>query len=159
MPATRLNPMVCVDNAREAIEYYIDIFGFKVVSILHSSDPKDVTKFEIAKSLDTVPVGRLINFSRLATADGLNQINVFDQFEETPYHTAKDTMHIGIGHSSVEEQQQVYERLQDGGKVLLALHKTFWYSMYFIVQDKFGVVWQSDFPLHSGAPPAPTTSA
>eukprot|EP01133_Synstelium_polycarpum_P003988 gene3988-4618_t len=155
MPATHLNPMVCISDNRalEAITFYADVLGLKVLAVLHGDDVKEMAKFEMASSLDKVPAGKLICYSKLETAEGKSQICVYDDCGSEAYNSVRgNNVHIGIGHASHEEQEQVYEKLHQGGKIVLALHKTFWNSMYFIVEDKFGQVWQSDMPLA-----APTT--
>ena len=42
----------------------------------------------------------------------------------------------------LEELQGAYDRLKEGGKVLMELQETFWSKAYGYLVDKFGVGWQ-----------------
>jgi len=43
---------------------------------------------------------------------------------------------------SIEETNEIWERLTDGGKALMAIDKYPWSERYGWVQDKFGMTWQ-----------------
>ena len=43
-----------------------------------------------------------------------------------------------------EMQEQIYEKLKEGGQVLIPMGKYEWSAKYAFVQDQFGVSWQLD---------------
>ena len=50
-------------------------------------------------------------------------------------------MTLSIGVVSDSEAKRIFTALSDGGKVTMALAKTFWTSSFGMLTDKFGVPW------------------
>jgi len=42
---------------------------------------------------------------------------------------------------SADHSKQIFEALQEGGKVGMPLQETFWSPAYGILTDKYGVTW------------------
>ena len=49
---------------------------------------------------------------------------------------------LTFGSSDPDEVARVYERLSDGGQVLMPLGRTFFARQYGMVRDRFGIIWQ-----------------
>jgi len=49
---------------------------------------------------------------------------------------------LSISTDIKEEADKLFEKLSNGGKIKLAMNKTFWGSYYGIVNDKFGINWK-----------------
>ena len=41
-----------------------------------------------------------------------------------------------------EKLERAFNRLEDGGQVIMALQETFWSKLYGSVTDRFGIQWQ-----------------
>ena len=59
---------------------------------------------------------------------------------------------------TIEETNTVWDKLLDGGKVLMPIDKYFWSERYGWVQDKFGMTWQVAVVNQAGDPAAATPS-
>ena len=57
---------------------------------------------------------------------------------------------IAITINDISKTKEVYDKLQDGGEILMPLQETFWSASYGQVLDKFGVTWQisTQFDAH-----------
>lgn len=64
-----------------------------------------------------------------------------DTFPGMPYNLGNQVS-IAIHIDTVEEAQNVFEKLSEGGKVTMPLQETFWSPSYGQVTDKYGVEWQ-----------------
>lgn len=47
-----------------------------------------------------------------------------------------------VKYTAQEELRAVFSRLAEGGRVEMALQKTFWSNLYGMVTDQFGITWQ-----------------
>ena len=59
---------------------------------------------------------------------------------------------------SVEETNAAWNKLVDGGSVLMPIDKYFWSERYGWVQDKYGMTWQVSVVNKAGDPPKITPS-
>lgn len=55
---------------------------------------------------------------------------------------------IAVVLTDAEKAKEVFEKLAEGGKVIMAWDKQFWGSWYGKCKDKFGVDWQVDCALN-----------
>lgn len=58
----------------------------------------------------------------------------------------------------MEETNRVWDRLADGGSVLIPIDKYFWSERYGWVKDKYGMTWQVSVVETAGNPPSLTPS-
>ncbi|MEO1022372.1 MAG: VOC family protein [Bacteroidota bacterium] len=58
-----------------------------------------------------------------------------------------NTMYLSLEMDSVEEQDQVFERLSDQGSVIMELQDTFWGARFGQVEDRFGIRWMLNIQL------------
>ncbi|MEH7123284.1 VOC family protein [Bacillus sp. JJ1532] len=116
-------------NARDALEYYKEVFEGEILNlqtfgdadyptppdadnrIMHAQFKKDDLFFMASDSFSDgdVQIG--------------NQISLVLEFE------------------SEDEIQKVYDRLSNKGSVLMELQDTFWGAKYAKVKDAYGIVW------------------
>lgn len=59
---------------------------------------------------------------------------------------------------SVDEANEVWDKLADGGKVMMPIDKYPWSERYGWLQDKFGMTWQISVVNNAGEPPTITPS-
>jgi len=59
---------------------------------------------------------------------------------------------------NIDETNRVWEKLLDGGSVLMPIDKYFWSERYGWVQDKYGMTWQVSVVEKVGDPPTLTPS-
>lgn len=128
MPS-RLNPYVTFDgNAREAMEFYRDVFGGELTintfGEFGSNDPAIDDKTMHAQ-LET---DRGFTLMASDTAPGMQ-------------HQSGTNMSISLSGDDADELRGYWERLSDGGTVAMPLEKQMWGDEFGMLVDRFGIPW------------------
>ena len=69
-------------------------------------------------------------------------------FSDCPYdptgtrYVPGNNVALTFGSTDPDEIGRVYQRLSDGGQVLMPLGRTFFSEQYGMVRDRFGIIWQ-----------------
>jgi PhnB protein len=127
--ASRLNPYISfTDNARQALEYYRDVFGGELVlSTFGEFGDKDA------------PGADKIMHGNLETTKGFTLMGA-----DTPpgmEHNPGNNMTVSISGDDGDDLRGYWEKLADGGTVTMPLEKQMWGDEFGMVVDKFGVPW------------------
>ncbi len=118
----KITPFLWFDGQAEAAaNFYVSVFkNSKVVDVFHN-DGKALT------------VGFQLNGQQFTA---LNGGPMFKFNPSVSFYVTCETM---------EETDEVWQKLSDGGSVLMALDKYPWSEKYGWVQDRFGLTWQISF--------------
>ncbi|MGG2016359.1 VOC family protein [Bacillus sp. S10(2024)] len=130
-----INPyLVTNGNGQEAVKFYEHALDAKVVSLQTFGDMPENSEFPVpAEAKDRVLHAHL----KIGNTD----LMISDTFPGQPEQTGSQVT-IAIHIQNAEKSQEVFEKLQDGGQVIMPLQETFWSPSYGQVKDKFGVEWQ-----------------
>lgn len=131
--STRLNPYLNFQNqARQAIEFYQSVLGGKLAVSTYegyqvSQDPAENDK---------------VMHAQLETDNGLVLMasDVPDGMEYKP----GNNMTVSLSGDNEEELRGYWEKLADGGTVVMPLDKAPWGDTFGMLTDKFGVQWMVD---------------
>ena len=129
---TRLNPYVSFDgNAREAMEFYRDVFGgsleINTFGEYGGDDPSMADKTMHAM-LETDR-----GFTLMAS-DAPPGMQV----------TRGDNIAISLSGEDADELRGYWQKLSDGGSVTMPLEKQMWGDEFGVCVDRFGVPWMVD---------------
>ncbi len=131
----QVTPYLTFDgNAKEAIDFYAKAFGVEV---------QGVQKFGEADFPTPPEAADRIMHARFGKGDFL--VMVSDAFLGQPVNIGNNVS-LAVTFNSEKDIQSVYDALRDGGIAHMELQDTFWNSKFAKVQDKFGVIWNLDFP-------------
>ena len=124
--ASKLNPYLQFkDNAREAMTYYQDVFGGDLV----------VNTFgEYGGGGDGVM------HSQLEAPNGFT-LMASDTPEGMPESSPGGNITISLSGDDNDDLRGYWDKLADGGQVLMPLEKQMWGDEFGMVTDKFGVAW------------------
>jgi PhnB protein len=126
---SRLNPYVMFDgNAREAIEYYRDVFG---------GDLRLNTFGEYG--MNDAPMKDQVMHAQLETDRGFTLM-----VSDTPPgvdRQAGNNIAISLSGEDADELRGYWEKLSAGGTVFMPLEKQMWGDEFGQCADKFGVSW------------------
>ncbi|MEI4801656.1 VOC family protein [Bacillus sp. NPDC077411] len=130
-----INPYVVTNgNGQEAVKFYESALDAKVVSLQTFGDMPENPEFKVpAEAKDRVLHAHL----KIGNTD----LMISDTFPGQP-HQVGSQVTIAIRIENAEKSKEVFEKLQDGGQVVMPLQETFWSPLYGQVKDKFGVEWQ-----------------
>lgn len=150
---TRLNPYLSFrDTAREAMELYRSVFGgevtFSTFAEFHASeDPTEDDK--IMHAMLTTPGGMV-----LMASDTPNSLEV----------PAGSSIALSLTGDDEAELRAYWDRLADGGQVVMPLEAAAWGDVFGMVTDRFGTAWMVSItprtapPGSTGAPGTPGTA-
>jgi PhnB protein len=127
--AATLNPYISfTDNARQALEFYREVFGGELnLSTFGEFGDKD------APGADNIMHGQL------ETEKGFTLMGA-----DTPpgmEHNPGNTMTVSLSGDEGDALRGYWEKLADGGNVTMPLEKQMWGDEFGMLIDKFGVPW------------------
>jgi PhnB protein len=127
---TRLNPYLSFrDDAREAMQFYRTVFGGTL---------RQMTFKEFAMSSDPSEDDKIMH-SQLETENGL----VF-MAADTPSSmefSSGSRISMSLSGDDEGELRGYFERLADGGTVVMPLEQAPWGDTFGMVTDRFGIDW------------------
>ena len=118
-------------RCEEALEFYKQSIGAEVTGLMRWTDSPDAAM----KS----PPGYEEKIMNAAFRIGETDLMADDGMGEK--HAEFKGMTLAIEVADDAEAHRVFAALGHGGKVTMALTKTFWTSSFGILTDKFGVPW------------------
>lgn len=124
-------------NTREAVEFYAHVFETekpKIMTFGESPQNPDYPLPEEAKNL--------VMHARL-DIDGSN-VMFSDVFPGMPFIEGNN-ISLAIVNQNKEKIISYYDKLKEGGTVVMELQETFWSKCYGQVKDKFGILWQLSY--------------
>jgi PhnB protein len=138
----RLNPYVSFDgNAREAMEFYKDVFGgslrINTFGEYGSDDPSIADKTMHAM---------------LETDNGFTLMA--SDMPPGMQMTRGDNMSISLSGEEADELRGYWEKLSEGGTVTMPFEKQMWGDEFGMCVDRFGVPWMVDI-VHAPAESTP----
>jgi PhnB protein len=122
-------------NAREALEFYRHALGGEV-PFLNTYGESPMPSDEDYK--DKIMHARLV-------FDG-NTLMVSDVFKGQPVST-NGNVQLSIDTGDVDQLNEVFAKMAEGGKVTMELQDTFWGARFGMLIDKFGVSWMFNCEL------------
>lgn len=111
-------------NAREAMETYRDIFGGQL----------DTNEFADFAQGDDAPEGLM--HAMLVTDDGFTLMG-----SDVPSGSPDPNGWISISGDEGDKLRRYFERLSEGGEVLMPLERQMWGDEYGQCRDRFGISW------------------
>jgi PhnB protein len=137
--ASRLNPYISFsDNARQAFEFYKDVFGGTLV-------------LNTFAEFGQTDAGDLIMHGMLETDQGLTLMGA----DTPPGMERREGSAITISLSGDgDELRDYWQKLSSGGSVTMPLEKQMWGDEFGMCVDQFGVPWMVNIAGEQQAPPA-----
>ena len=127
--AATLNPYLAFDsNARQAMEFYRDVFG---------GDLRINTFGEFGQA-DSPDADKIMH-AQLETANGFTLMA-----SDTPagmQHTQGDNISISLSGDDADTLRGYWEKLSGGGTVTMPLEKQMWGDEFGMCVDRFGIPW------------------
>lgn len=124
-------------NCREAVNFYADIFGIQEPRIMSFGDMPSNEEFPIAEETKN-----LVMHAEIKVKD--TTIMFSDVAPGMPFTVGNNISLIFSG-TDIDELKALYDKLKDGGNVVMELQETFWSKCYGYVVDKFGIGWQLSY--------------
>ena len=127
--ASRLNPYISFrDNARQAMEFYRDVFGGNLTISTFG-------EFGAGESADADKVMHAM----LETDNGFT-LMAADTPSEMEHHPGNN-ISISLSGDSSDELRGYWKNLSEGGNVTMPLEKQMWGDEFGMCVDRFGIAW------------------
>jgi len=131
-----VNPYVYFNgNTKEAFQFYQSVFGGEL-SLMTFRDFGDNDMGVAPENLDMVAHASI----PLSSEHVLMGTDTTDES-----FTIGNNTYITLETDTQEEANDLFNKLSNGGKVVMPLEETEWAESYGIVVDKFGVQWMVTF--------------
>lgn len=126
-------------NCREAVEFYAKVFNTEAQLMTFGEAPPnpEFTLPEEAKNL--------IMHARLHIHD--SNVMFSDLFPGMPF-VLGNNISLSLVIEDLDSIKQAFERLKEGGNVIMDLQETFWSKCYGSLTDKFGIQWQFNLGMN-----------
>ena len=119
-------------HCEEALEFYQQAIGAKVVMVMHFDEcPDPMPEGMLAPGFEkkVMHSSFWVGNSMIMASDGCNPSSKFEGFS------------LSISVADEAEADKVFAALSEGGKVNMPLEKTFWSPRFGMLEDRFGVSW------------------
>ena len=127
---TKLNPYISFkNNAREAMEFYQNVFGGKLT----------MNTFKDFNASQSPSMDNMIMHADLEVDNGLALMGA-DTPEGMEYREGS-RISISLTGGNESELKGYFDKLSNGAKVLQPLEKSNWGDTFGMLTDKFGVTW------------------
>lgn len=126
----RIIPNITVENCKEALEYYKDVFGGEVKNVQMANGKEMFKGHE----------GKIIH-SELVIND--NCIMYITDIFGPKANDSNISLMLEL--ESQEEINKLYALLKEKGIVTYELQRTFWGSYHAVVTDCYGITWNLDY--------------
>jgi len=131
-----INPYLVLNgDGQEAVKFYENALDAKVVSVAAFGDMPANPEFPIPEEAKNRIMHAHLKINN-------TDLMISDTFPGQPKETAGSQVSIAVSIENVEKSKEVFEKLQDGGHIIMPLQETFWSPSYGQLTDKFGITWQ-----------------
>jgi PhnB protein len=136
--ASRLNPYIQFDgSAREAMEFYKDVFGGELTT-------NTFAEFGASHGPDD---DEKLMHAQLETPSGFT-LMAADTPQGMSYNPGENIA-VSLSGDDGDDLRGYYEKLSDGGKVSVPLEKQMWGDEFGMVTDRFGINWMVNIAASS----------
>lgn len=133
-------------RCEEALEFYKSSIGAEITGLMRWKDSPDAAM--------KAPPGFDEKVMNASLRIGDTMLMADDSPGEAPAEFKGVTLAIEVADDA--EAQRVFTALGQGGKVSMALMKTFWTSSFGMLTDKFGVPWMVNVAAPKASGPSPS---
>jgi PhnB protein len=124
----KLTPYFYSEDAKVQAGFYVQALGGEI---------RDQMTYGQAPDTDEAIKDKIIHMS--FTAAGV-EFFMADSMHEPPGRSS--VCDLNLEFKTDEEARQAFANLSEGGRVIMALEKQFWGTLFGRLEDKFGIKWQ-----------------
>ena len=121
-------------NCREAAEFYAEVFETEQPEIMTFGEAPPHPDYQLPEEAKDLVMHTRLNIS------GSN-VMFSDVFPGQPF-VAGNNISLAFVSKDMDEIKSVFDKLSEGGTVVMELQETFWSKSYGSLKDKFGIEWQ-----------------
>jgi len=121
-------------NCRDAVKFYTKVFGLEEPKIMtYGEAPPEVQKHFAEETKNLVMYTSLkILSSTVMLSDTPPGMSIIQG----------NNINLTIVSKDMDEIKSLFNRMKEGGTILMDLGETFWSKCYGMLTDKYGIPWQ-----------------
>ncbi|QGQ98147.1 glyoxalase/bleomycin resistance/extradiol dioxygenase family protein [Paenibacillus psychroresistens] len=124
-------------NTREAVEFYAEVFGAEKTNFMTFGEAPPHPDYALPEEAKNLVMHTRLNI------DGSN-VMFSDVFPGSPF-IAGNNISLSIVNADMDGMKAAFDKLKEGGTVVMELQETFWSKCYGSLTDKFGIIWQFSY--------------
>ncbi|MBE1555968.1 VOC family protein [Sporosarcina limicola] len=124
-------------NCREAVAFYAQVFETEQPQIMTFGETPPNPEYPLPEEAKNLVMHTRLNIS------GSN-VMFSDVFPGMPF-TLGNNISLAIVSKDLNEIKAAFNKLKEGGTVVMDLQETFWSKCYGQLTDKFGIQWQLNY--------------
>ncbi|MFF5399593.1 VOC family protein [Peribacillus butanolivorans] len=124
-------------NCREAVVFYAQVFGTETPQIMTFGETPPNPEFPLPDEAKNLVMHTRLNI------EGSN-VMFSDVFPGMPF-VEGNNISLAVVTKNMDEIKSIFNKLKEGGTVVMELQETFWSKLYGQVTDKFGIIWQLNY--------------
>ncbi|MFF2290243.1 VOC family protein [Peribacillus butanolivorans] len=124
-------------NCREAVEFYAQVFGTETPQIMTFGETPPNPEFPLPDEAKNLVMHTRLNI------EGSN-VMFSDVFPGMPF-VEGNNISLAVVNKNMDEIKSIFNKLKEGGTVVMDLQETFWSKLYGQVTDRFGIIWQLNY--------------
>ena len=137
----KINPYLNFNgNTEEVFNFYKSVFGGEFTSVNRYSEMPG------SENMSADDAKKILHIS-LPISEGFILMASDAMEPMSPKIIMGNNMYINISPDSQEEADRLFNGLSAGGKIEMAMEKTFWGAYFGSFVDKFGVGWMINYEL------------
>jgi len=121
-------------NGKEAVAFYENALEAEILGLQTYGELPENPEFPLPAEAK----GRVVH-AQLKV--GSTFLMLSDTFPGQPYQTGSQ-VDVAITLNNADKSKAIFQKLQEGGEVIMPLQETPWSPSYGQVKDKFGITWQ-----------------
>lgn len=121
-------------NGQEAVKFYEEALEAEVLAFQTYGDMPENPEFTISDEMKNLVLHAQLKI-------GESYLMLSDNFPDEPYQIGNQ-LNVALLLKDVEKMTAMFNKLAEGGEVLMPLQETPWSPAYGQVKDKYNVTWQ-----------------
>ncbi|MFC1734133.1 VOC family protein, partial [candidate division KSB1 bacterium] len=141
---TTINPYLTFSgNCEEAFNFYKSVFGGEFPYVGRFKDMPAEEGMPPVSDEDKEKIMHIsLPISKETVLMGSDTSEAF-----SPLPTIGNNISISVNTDSIDDVTRIFNELSKGGKITMALNKTFWGAYFGMFTDKFGINWMINCDL------------
>jgi PhnB protein len=123
----KLTPYIYSTDAKSQAEFYVQALGGEIHAVM---------MYGQAPHTDEAMKDKVMHLMMTAGGNRFYMADVSGPVERG------SGMDLSIELPSEDEAQEAFDKLSEGGRVVMPLDKQFWGALFGRIEDKYGVFWQ-----------------
>jgi len=123
-------------TARQALEFYHQVFGGQIMLVTHAQTYPDFAPAEAEH----------VAYGQVQSPEGFS-VMAFDVPASRPYSPGESAVFVSVRGTDADELNRYWNGLAEGATIIQPIAPSAWTPLYGMLKDKFGITWVLDIAV------------